>query len=107
MTTDRDECVFFLLLDMTNAATFRDLSKPVGALNKERLDRLLVSLLHVAQGPTLVSTFLLLSLATERWPNLASCMAATTRLQATSSSTWSESVCRTLENKAQNKHTHR
>uniref|UniRef100_A0A3P8SKA8 Neutral sphingomyelinase activation associated factor n=1 Tax=Amphiprion percula TaxID=161767 RepID=A0A3P8SKA8_AMPPE len=26
---------------MTNAATFRDLSKPVGALNKERLDRLL------------------------------------------------------------------
>lgn len=28
--------------DMTNAATFRDLSKPVGALNKERLDRLLV-----------------------------------------------------------------
>uniref|UniRef100_A0A8C4IGI4 Protein FAN n=1 Tax=Dicentrarchus labrax TaxID=13489 RepID=A0A8C4IGI4_DICLA len=29
-------------LDMTNAATFRDLSKPVGALNKERLERLLV-----------------------------------------------------------------
>eukprot|EP00064_Thunnus_orientalis_P016373 superscaffoldBa00003231_g16437 len=28
-------------LDMTNAATFRDLNKPVGALNKERLDRLL------------------------------------------------------------------
>uniref|UniRef100_A0A8C7ZST0 Neutral sphingomyelinase (N-SMase) activation associated factor n=1 Tax=Oryzias sinensis TaxID=183150 RepID=A0A8C7ZST0_9TELE len=28
-------------LDLTNAATFRDLSKPVGALNKERLDRLL------------------------------------------------------------------
>lgn len=28
-------------LDMTNADTFRDLSKPVGALNKERLDRLL------------------------------------------------------------------
>uniref|UniRef100_A0A3B4Z7F4 Neutral sphingomyelinase activation associated factor n=1 Tax=Stegastes partitus TaxID=144197 RepID=A0A3B4Z7F4_9TELE len=28
-------------LDMTNAASFRDLSKPVGALNKERLDRLL------------------------------------------------------------------
>ncbi|XP_029385194.1 protein FAN [Echeneis naucrates] len=28
-------------LDMTNAATFRDLSKPVGALNMERLDRLL------------------------------------------------------------------
>ncbi|XP_040922193.1 protein FAN [Toxotes jaculatrix] len=28
-------------LDMTNAATFRDLSKPVGALNRERLDRLL------------------------------------------------------------------
>lgn len=27
---------------MTNADTFRDLSKPVGALNKERLDRLLV-----------------------------------------------------------------
>uniref|UniRef100_A0A3Q3E518 Neutral sphingomyelinase activation associated factor n=1 Tax=Hippocampus comes TaxID=109280 RepID=A0A3Q3E518_HIPCM len=26
---------------LTNAATFRDLSKPVGALNKERLDRLL------------------------------------------------------------------
>lgn len=34
---------------MTNAATFRDLSKPVGALNKERLDRLLVSLLHVTE----------------------------------------------------------
>ncbi|XP_034022818.1 protein FAN [Thalassophryne amazonica] len=28
-------------LDLTNAATFRDLSKPVGALNKERLDGLL------------------------------------------------------------------
>uniref|UniRef100_H3CTM5 Neutral sphingomyelinase activation associated factor n=1 Tax=Tetraodon nigroviridis TaxID=99883 RepID=H3CTM5_TETNG len=28
-------------LDMTNPATFRDLSKPVGALNPERLDRLL------------------------------------------------------------------
>ncbi|XP_068199670.1 protein FAN [Antennarius striatus] len=28
-------------LDLTNAAIFRDLSKPVGALNKERLDRLL------------------------------------------------------------------
>ncbi|CAL9697699.1 unnamed protein product [Knipowitschia caucasica] len=28
-------------LDLTNAASFRDLSKPVGALNKERLDRLL------------------------------------------------------------------
>ncbi|CAG5895757.1 protein FAN [Menidia menidia] len=28
-------------LDLTNADTFRDLSKPVGALNKERLDRLL------------------------------------------------------------------
>ncbi|XP_072306632.1 protein FAN [Eucyclogobius newberryi] len=28
-------------LDLTNAATFRDLGKPVGALNKERLDRLL------------------------------------------------------------------
>lgn len=27
---------------MTNAATFRDLSKPIGALNKERLERLLV-----------------------------------------------------------------
>ncbi len=34
-------CVFS---DMTNAATFRDLGKPVGALNKERLDRLLVRL---------------------------------------------------------------
>ena len=34
----------FCVSDMTNAATFRDLSKPVGALNKERLDRLLVSL---------------------------------------------------------------
>ncbi|XP_041823886.1 protein FAN isoform X2 [Melanotaenia boesemani] len=28
-------------LDLTKASTFRDLSKPVGALNKERLDRLL------------------------------------------------------------------
>ncbi|XP_010781480.1 protein FAN [Notothenia coriiceps] len=28
-------------LDLTSEATFRDLSKPVGALNKERLDRLL------------------------------------------------------------------
>lgn len=35
-------CVFVFLPDMTNADTFRDLSKPVGALNKERLDRLLV-----------------------------------------------------------------
>lgn len=31
-----------LFPDLTNAATFRDLSKPVGALNKERLERLLV-----------------------------------------------------------------
>lgn len=30
------------LSDLTNADTFRDLSKPVGALNKERLERLLV-----------------------------------------------------------------
>ncbi|CAB1349598.1 unnamed protein product [Coregonus sp. 'balchen'] len=29
-------------LDMMNPATFRDLSKPVGALNKERLERLLL-----------------------------------------------------------------
>uniref|UniRef100_A0A8C6YD95 Neutral sphingomyelinase activation associated factor n=1 Tax=Naja naja TaxID=35670 RepID=A0A8C6YD95_NAJNA len=29
-------------LDLTNPETFRDLSKPVGALNKERLERLLV-----------------------------------------------------------------
>uniref|UniRef100_A0A3Q2PY34 Neutral sphingomyelinase activation associated factor n=1 Tax=Fundulus heteroclitus TaxID=8078 RepID=A0A3Q2PY34_FUNHE len=28
-------------LDLTNADTFRDLSKPIGALNQERLDRLL------------------------------------------------------------------
>ncbi|KAK7881271.1 hypothetical protein WMY93_029680 [Mugilogobius chulae] len=42
-TADRDEIYYYIatFLDMTNAATFRDLSKPVGALNKERLDRLL------------------------------------------------------------------
>ncbi|XP_059900845.1 protein FAN [Gadus macrocephalus] len=28
-------------LDLTNSATFRDLTKPIGALNKERLERLL------------------------------------------------------------------
>ncbi|KAG7246170.1 hypothetical protein CRUP_018327, partial [Coryphaenoides rupestris] len=28
-------------LDLTNSGTFRDLSKPVGALNKDRLERLL------------------------------------------------------------------
>lgn len=32
--------MFFL--DLTKPETFRDLSKPIGALNKERLDRLLV-----------------------------------------------------------------
>ena len=98
--------MFVFLLDLTNAATFRDLSKPVGALNKERLDSLLVSLLPGTLYPTLLSTFPLLSLATERCPSLASCTAATTRLQATSFSTWSESVCHTLENKAPNTHTH-
>ncbi|XP_063249728.1 protein FAN isoform X2 [Prinia subflava] len=39
---DRDE-VYFLIatyIDLTKPETFRDLSKPVGALNKERLDRL-------------------------------------------------------------------
>lgn len=30
------------LLDLLNPASFRDLSKPVGALNRERLERLLV-----------------------------------------------------------------
>lgn len=34
------DLVFFL--DLTKPETFRDLSKPVGALNKERLDRLVV-----------------------------------------------------------------
>jgi hypothetical protein len=32
----------FVLTDLSNPGTFRDLSKPVGALNKERLERLLV-----------------------------------------------------------------
>lgn len=32
--------IFFI--DLTNPETFRDLSKPIGALNKERLERLLV-----------------------------------------------------------------
>ncbi len=35
---------FCVCADLTNAATFRDLNKPVGALNKERLERLLVRL---------------------------------------------------------------
>lgn len=35
----------FYFPDLSNAATFRDLSRPVGALNKERLDQLLVRLL--------------------------------------------------------------
>lgn len=30
--------------DLTKPETFRDLSKPIGALNKERLERLLVCL---------------------------------------------------------------
>uniref|UniRef100_A0A3Q4AQV8 Uncharacterized protein n=1 Tax=Mola mola TaxID=94237 RepID=A0A3Q4AQV8_MOLML len=38
-------------LDMTNAATFRDLSKPVGALNKERLDRLLARYRAMPEPP--------------------------------------------------------
>ena len=32
----------FAFIDLTNSATFRDLTKPIGALNKERLERLLV-----------------------------------------------------------------
>uniref|UniRef100_A0A3Q3W5A1 Uncharacterized protein n=1 Tax=Mola mola TaxID=94237 RepID=A0A3Q3W5A1_MOLML len=36
---------------MTNAATFRDLSKPVGALNKERLDRLLARYRAMPEPP--------------------------------------------------------
>uniref|UniRef100_A0A671UK78 Neutral sphingomyelinase activation associated factor n=1 Tax=Sparus aurata TaxID=8175 RepID=A0A671UK78_SPAAU len=38
-------------LDMTNADTFRDLSKPVGALNKERLDRLLARYRGMPEPP--------------------------------------------------------
>uniref|UniRef100_A0A452J7A7 Uncharacterized protein n=1 Tax=Gopherus agassizii TaxID=38772 RepID=A0A452J7A7_9SAUR len=40
---DRDELYFYIAtyLDLTKPETFRDLSKPVGALNKERLERLL------------------------------------------------------------------
>uniref|UniRef100_A0A8D1WU59 Protein FAN n=1 Tax=Sus scrofa TaxID=9823 RepID=A0A8D1WU59_PIG len=40
---DRDDLYFFIAtyLDLSNPGTFRDLSKPVGALNKERLERLL------------------------------------------------------------------
>lgn len=33
---------FISFIDLSNPGTFRDLSKPVGALNKERLERLLV-----------------------------------------------------------------
>lgn len=33
---------FFKSTDLSNPGTFRDLSRPVGALNKERLERLLV-----------------------------------------------------------------
>lgn len=88
-----------LFPDLTNAATFRDLSKPVGALNKERLERLLVRhplgvrcrlWLH-SQGNVLTSPSALRS-ATERCLTLPSCTAATTPLQATSCFTWSESV---------------
>eukprot|EP00073_Rattus_norvegicus_P036271 XP_008761767.1 PREDICTED: protein FAN isoform X2 [Rattus norvegicus] len=40
---DRDDLYFYIAtyLDLSNPATFRDLSKPVGALNPERLERLL------------------------------------------------------------------
>ncbi|KQK74341.1 protein FAN-like protein [Amazona aestiva] len=40
---DRDELYFLIAtyIDLTKPETFRDLSKPIGALNKERLDRLL------------------------------------------------------------------
>ncbi|XP_069931160.1 protein FAN isoform X2 [Oryctolagus cuniculus] len=40
---DRDDLYFHIAtyLDLSNPGTFRDLSKPVGALNKERLERLL------------------------------------------------------------------
>ncbi|XP_033058827.1 protein FAN isoform X2 [Trachypithecus francoisi] len=40
---DRDDLYFYIAtyLDLSNPGTFRDLSKPVGALNKERLERLL------------------------------------------------------------------
>lgn len=34
--------VLFMFTDLSNPETFRDLSKPVGALNQERLERLLV-----------------------------------------------------------------
>ena len=98
--------------DMTNAATFRDLSKPVGALNKERLERLLVSicafsLFNLRQKLNFCNLIFVMDklvaecllhivhvhrLATEACPNLASCTAVTTHHQATSSSTWSESV---------------
>uniref|UniRef100_A0AC11DFT1 Neutral sphingomyelinase activation associated factor n=1 Tax=Ovis aries TaxID=9940 RepID=A0AC11DFT1_SHEEP len=40
---DRDDLYFYIAtyLDLSNPETFRDLSKPVGALNQERLERLL------------------------------------------------------------------
>ncbi|PKU28922.1 protein hypothetical protein [Limosa lapponica baueri] len=50
---DRDELYFLIAtyIDLTKPETFRDLSKPIGALNKERLDRLLVVRLSFHKQP--------------------------------------------------------
>lgn len=88
--------------DMTNAATFRDLSKPVGALNKERLDRLLVSpdltfvkLYSLLCHANKTSELLVYRLATGACQSPALCTAAITLLQATSCFIWSELVSHT------------
>lgn len=45
----------FMFTDLSNPGTFRDLSKPVGALNQERLERLLVCVWSSLFGSSLTN----------------------------------------------------
>jgi hypothetical protein len=45
-------------LDLSDPKVFRDISKPIGALNQERLDRLIERMTHMPDGPGESASFL-------------------------------------------------
>ena len=84
-----------LFLDLTRSSTFRDLSKPIGALNEDRLQRLLVRIKHLQKRLLLLIelicfVFICCSLtrsASMICPNPSSCTVLTALHLATFSST--------------------
>ena len=84
-----------LFLDLTRSSTFRDLSKPIGALNEDRLQRLLVRIKHLQKRLLLLIELIcfvficctLTRSASMICPNPNSCTVLTTLHLATSSST--------------------